>query len=72
MPRGAERPRDAMLCRGTARRYNVQINRAIPETVRHYVVQRDHAMLQLAEKPCCVHAGATPFPIGRRMDRMTR
>jgi len=48
--RGAEGPRDAMSCRGTTRRYSVQINRAILETARRYVMQMDRSTLHRAEE----------------------
>jgi len=55
---GAEKPRDARVCRETARRHVVQKDRATlrfaegPRTsrcARHYSVQRNHAMPRGAE-----------------------
>ena len=49
--RRAERPRDATLLRGTAQRYSVQINRAIPETARRYSVQRKIVQIEVVLRP---------------------
>jgi len=63
--RRANGPRDARACRGTARRYSVQRNRAMPRraegprdatacrgTARRHIVQRDRETLQRADTPC--------------------
>ena len=46
-----QRPRDATLCRGTARRCNVQINRAMPETARRYSMQRKVVQTEVVLRP---------------------
>ena len=62
----AEGPRDVIACRGTARSYGVQRNRAIPrgaedratlcgaETAHSYGVPKDRATLRGAEGPRAV------------------